>query len=287
MIGTVPLNVLVFIPSLPIWNTPKRKKTQTSEIKYTNFRKFTSIVPPFFYIWHFSHFGPPLGQLKVNICPGRCSRGGGTRRGNWRLESGRCTNPGFGGVQGSEGHFFWKFGAGAFNGLDLQFCVGKKWLNWYFGVVGKKTPQKSNIEPETWGVSILFQPFSFGGVYQYGFLRLGYRFFRSMVQMVWVFVNMGFGRTWVCWGLPFATFVVYTPYESPNETVLFWSDNTQKKAWCTMIHGNFKGSPPQSHPSRDYKPAIVPSWSLILGALFQGSLCGIWGGEPLRFSLAW
>lgn len=47
MIGTVPLNVLVFIPSLPIWNTPKRKKTQTSEIKYTNFRKFTSIVPPF------------------------------------------------------------------------------------------------------------------------------------------------------------------------------------------------------------------------------------------------
>ena len=69
-----------------------------------------------------------LGQLKVKICQGRCSRGGGTRRGNWRLESGRCTNPGFGGngVQGSEGHFFWKFEADAFNGLDLQFCVGKK-----------------------------------------------------------------------------------------------------------------------------------------------------------------
>ena len=53
------------------------------------------------------------------------------------------------------------------------------------------------------------------------FCGLDTGFLDRWMQMVWVFVNMGFGRTWVCWGVPFATFVVYTSYESPNETVLF------------------------------------------------------------------
>ena len=46
------------------------------------------------------------------------------------------------------------------------------------------TPQKFNIEPENWGVSILFQPLSFGGVYQYGFLQIGYGFLDRWMQMV-------------------------------------------------------------------------------------------------------
>ena len=53
-----------------------------------------------------------------------------------------------------------------------------------------------------------------------------------------------------------------------------------KKAWCTMIHGNFKGSPPQSHPSRDYKHTIVPSWSLIQGLVSRGGVA-FGGWAPL------